>query len=149
MPIDVTAEVTIDRPREDVARYAMNPDNDTSWIGGIVESKWVTDPPVTVGTQVARFATFLGRRIEYVNEVVSHGPTSLLVMRSVKGPFPMTVTYAFEDAPNGAVARIRVEGGGSGFYTLVRPLLSREVKRRITKDLRTLKSLLESGADSA
>ena len=28
MSIDVTAETVIDRAREDVARYAMEPDND-------------------------------------------------------------------------------------------------------------------------
>ena len=40
-------------------------------------------------------ATFLDRRIEYVLEVVEYDPKTLLAMRSVKGPFPMEVTYEF------------------------------------------------------
>ncbi len=46
MSIDVKAEIVINRSREEVASYAMNSDNDPIWIGGIVESKMLTDPPL-------------------------------------------------------------------------------------------------------
>ncbi len=53
MDIDVSAEVVIDRPRQEVASYVENPENEPVWIGGIVESKPLTDPPVGVGgTQI-------------------------------------------------------------------------------------------------
>ena len=72
MSIDVTAEPVIDRAREDLARYAMEPDNDPTWIGGIVEAKRLSEGPIGEGTRVARVAKFLGKRIEYVNEVVEY-----------------------------------------------------------------------------
>ena len=147
MGIDVNAEVVINRSVDDVASYAMNADNDPVWISGIVEAKMLTDPPVTKGTQVERVATFLGKRIEYVLEVVDHDPKTLLVMHSVKGPFPMTVTYQFEGSSDGTVARIRIQGEATGFYRLAGPLLARAVKRSITKDLETLKDLLESASE--
>ena len=59
----------------------------------------------------------------------------------------MNVTYEFEEAAGGTLARIRIEGGASGFYRLAGPLMSRAVKGSITNDLKTLKELLESGAD--
>ena len=67
-------------------------------------------------------------------------------MRSVKAPFPMTVTYEFEDAAEGTRMRIRTEGDAAGFYRLAAPMLSAAVRRGVEKDLAALKRLLEDGA---
>ena len=147
MPIDVVAEITINSPREPVAAYATDPDTDPVWISGITQAKLVTEPPLGRGAQVDRVASFLGKRIEYVLEVVEWTPGSLMVMRSVKGPFPMEVSYRFEDAPGGTLARINVRGEASGFFRLAAPLLAAGVKRNITKDLKTLKRLMERTPD--
>ncbi len=147
MDIDVSAEVVINRPRKEVATYVENPENEPVWIGGIVESKLLTDPPVGVGTRVQRVATFMGRRMRYTPEVVEYHPGALLVM-STDSPFPMTISYQFEDAAGGGtVARIRIQGGGAWYYKLAGPLLGLAVRRNITKDLRRLKALLESEGD--
>jgi hypothetical protein len=59
MSTDVEAKTTIQRDREKVAAYAMDPRNDRSWIGGLTEVKALTDGPVRKGTQVERVAQFL------------------------------------------------------------------------------------------
>lgn len=146
MAIDVEAQVVINRSRDDVAVYAMNPDNDPVWISGINAAKMLTEPPLGEGAQVVRLATFLGKRIEYVLEVVDHDPQALLDMRSVKGPFPLRVTYRFEEADGGTLVRIRVRGEAGGFYKLAGPLLAMSVKRSITKDVEALKKIMESEA---
>jgi uncharacterized membrane protein len=143
---DVAVKRRIERPREEVAAYAVDWHNDTEWIGALNEVKLVQDEPL----QVARVAGFLGKRIEYVNEVVEHEPGRRLVMRSVKAPFPMTVTYEFEDgADGGSVMRIRTQGDASGFYRVAGPLLARSVKRGLERDLATLKERLEAGPRAA
>jgi uncharacterized membrane protein len=143
---DVSVERRIERPREEVAAYAVDWRNDTEWIGALNEVKLVQDEPL----QVARVAGFLGKRIQYVNEVVEHEPGRRLVMRSVKAPFPMTVTYEFEDgADGGSVMRIRTQGDASGFYRVAGPLLARSVKRGLERDLATLKERLEAGPRAA
>lgn len=86
----------------------------------------------------------MGKRIEYVLEVVDYDPNARLAMRSIKGPFPMKVDYEFEESGEGTLARIRVRGEAGGFYKLAGPMLSRGVKRNITNDLKALKKLLES-----
>ena len=149
MSIDVTVEAVIGRSPEDVARFAMNPENDRRWIGGIVEAEALTDPPTHAGTRVRRVAKFLGKRIEYVLEVVDHDPSRRLVMRAVSGPFPLTVHYEFAGADGGTRARIRNQGDASGFYRLAAPLLARLVQRRVARDLKTLKALLEAERDRA
>ena len=145
--MDVTAEVLIQRNREEVARYAINPENDPVWIGGIVEATLLGDPPLRNGSQVQRVAKFLGRRIEYVLEVTELEPEGRLRMKSVKGPFPMDVNYQFQERDGGTLARIRVQGDAGGFYKLAAPLMARMVKRNITKNLEALKALMEAQPD--
>ena len=147
MSIDVKTEVVINRSKDDVARFAMNPGNDPSWIGGIVEARTLTDPPFNKGTKVARVATFLGKRIKYVTEVIDYEPTGRLVMHSVKGPFPMTIRYQFEETGGGTLVRIQNQGEVRGFFKLAGPVVAGLLKRSVTRDLAKLKELLEAGVD--
>jgi hypothetical protein len=91
-----------------------------------------------VGAEVTRTAYFLGRRIDYVLRVAAHEPPRLLDMVSVAGPMPMHVTYTFDPHPSGTMARIRVQGGGGGFYRMAAPFMARQVRTSLGKDLRDL-----------
>jgi hypothetical protein len=143
MAVDVAATGTIDRPREQVAAYLRDPANDTSWIGGLRSARLLTPRPVTVGSQVERVAGFLGRRIEYVNEVTEL-TEDRLVMRSLRSPFPMRVTYGHREAGDGTTeVSVRVEGDAGRFYALLGPLLGLAVRRSIARDLRNLKRVME------
>ena len=141
--IDVTATTTIDAPRDEVASYVVDNRNDPAWIGGISESELLGDPPIGVGSRVRRVASFMGKRIEYVNEVTRLDPGSVLEMRSVKSPFPMHITYAFEDVAGRTQTSVRVQGDPSALYRLAGPLLSRQVKKNVQADLERLKDILE------
>jgi uncharacterized membrane protein len=143
MSIDVTIDEWIDRPRAEVFAYACDPAHDTTWIGALTEATVLTEPPFGVGSRVRRVAGFLGRRIEYVNEVVEFETGRRLAMRSVKAPFPMTVVYEFEDDGDGTRMRIRTGGDASGFYRIAGPLLARAVRKGVADDLRRLKQTLE------
>ena len=143
MAVDVTATGTIDRPRDQVAAYLRDPANDTSWIGGLRSARLLTPAPVAVGSQVERVASFLGRRVEYVNEITEL-TGDRLVMRSVRSPFPMRVTYGHRPTPDNATELwVRGEGDAGRFYALAAPLLGLAVRRSITRDLRNLKRVLE------
>jgi uncharacterized membrane protein len=140
--------VEIARPRGEVAAYMTDPANDPTWIGGVREVRVETPPPLRAGSRVARVAAFLGRRVEYVNEISELDPGRVLDMRSVKAPFPMRVTYSFEDADGGAagpatVVRNRVQGEPGGFFALFGPLLAPMVRRSVQKDLERLRDVLE------
>lgn len=143
--IDVTATTRIDAARDQVASYVVDNRNDPAWIGGISESKLLGDPPIGVGSHVRRVASVMGRRIEYVNEVTRLVPGSVLEMHSVKSPFPMRITYAFEDVAGTTQTSVRVQGDPSALYRLAGPLLSRQVKKNVQADLERLKDILEDG----
>jgi uncharacterized membrane protein len=143
--IDVTAEVRVRRPLPEVAAYMIDPANDPEWIGGVREVRMETPPPLAVGSRVARVARFLGRRVEYVNEVTELDPDRVLDMRSVRAPFPMRVTYSFgADGGGATIVRNRVRGAPGGFFALFGPLLAPMVKRSVQKDLERLRDVMEA-----
>jgi len=146
MNLHCDVHTVIKRPRAEVAGFALDVANDPVWIGGIQESKMLTEPPLAEGTQIARVASFLGKRVCYTNEIISLKPDSLLVMRTIAGPFPMTLTYRFEDEDGGTGVSIQVESDATGFYALAAPVLSKLVRRSVAHDLQTLKTLLEANA---
>jgi uncharacterized membrane protein len=143
MSIDVLAEVHVRRPRQQVAAYMSDPANDPEWIGGLREARLLGDPPLQQGARVARVASFMGRRVEYVNEITTLEPGSVLEMRSVKAPFPMHITYTFEDREGGTLVRNHVRGGG-GLLSMGSPLFAPLVKRNVQKDLERMRDALEA-----
>lgn len=143
MSIDVTVSRSIGRAPRDVFAYLADPARDPEWIGGLIE---VHPPagPLAVGTQVERVAGFMGRRIEYVLEVVALEPGRRIAMRSIRAPFPMRVTYAVApEDPSGSTVSLRVEGGPGGIARLIHPLMSRRVRGNLTGDLARLAARLE------
>lgn len=143
-PVEV--EVVIARRREDVAAHVMDPANDTTWIRALTDVRVETDGALGEGTRVRRVARFLGRSMEYVLEVVEHEPPRRLAMRSVEGPFAMTVAYELDELHEGTRMRVVTAGEGGAFYRLAGPLLDRQVRRSIEGDLEQLKQVLERGS---
>jgi uncharacterized membrane protein len=145
--IDVIAEVRIRRPRAAVFAFMSDPSNDLQWIGGLRSVRLLGDPPPRVGSRVARVASFLGRRVEYVNEITALEPPSRLEMRSVAAPFPMHITYTFDAAPDDAGAtlvRNHVRGGSGRLFSIASPLMAPLVRRNVQRDLERLRDVLES-----
>jgi len=48
----------INKPKDEVAAYATNPQNDPIAVSGIVESQLLTEPPIAEGPRVERVASF-------------------------------------------------------------------------------------------
>ena len=147
MPFDVRVEAHVARSPEDVAAYMFDPNHDPEWITGIDR----VDPPATpvgVGTETHRLARFMGRRIDYVLRIIEYVPDRLLVMESVRAPFPMGVTYGVEPDETGTRVRLRVTGGYGLLMRITQPIVSRQIRRSLEADLRHLRGRLEANAAS-
>jgi uncharacterized membrane protein len=144
MHVDVTTEIVIDAPRDEVAAYAGDPSSAPRWYTNIHSVEWQTEPPAQVGSRIAFVARFLGRRLAYTYEIVELVPGERLVMRTAEGPFPMETTYAWQS--QGATQTrmtLRNRGEPSGFAKVGAPVLAASMRRANRKDLASLKALLE------
>lgn len=143
MAVDVITATVIAKPRAEVAAYAMDPDNAPTWYANIQSVEWETEPPLRVGSKLAFVAHFLGRRMAYTYEVLELVEGERMVMSTAQGPFPMTTTYSFEDAPGGTKMTLRNHGDPSGFQKVVGGMMAMAMRKANNADLASIKSLLE------
>jgi uncharacterized protein YndB with AHSA1/START domain len=142
--VDVQTAIEIARPRAEVAEYATDPHNASTWYENIESVGWRTPPPLAVGSRVAFVARFLGRRLEYTYEIRELTPGERLVMSTDEGPFPMETTYTWADAGAGTTRMtLRNRGEPSGFSKFVAPMIAMAMRRANAKDLALLKQILE------
>ena len=144
MAVDVLTEITIERRRDEVAAFAADPSNATTWYKNIKAVEWETTPPAVVGSRLRFRAHFLGRTLEYTYEVREIEPGARFVMATAQGPFPMETMYTWEDAGPGATKMsLRNRGEPSGFAAVTAPVMARAMRRANQADLQRLKALLE------
>ena len=147
MAIDVICEVEIPRPRAEVATYAADPDNTTSWYSNIKAVEWETPRPLAVGSRVAFTASFLGRQLSYSYQIRELVAGERLVMSTAQGPFPMETTYTWHDAGDRATRMtLRNRGGPAGFAKVAAPVMARAMRRAMTADLQRLSEILQTRA---
>jgi len=149
LAVDIVCELEIPRPRAEVAAYASDPDNTTSWYANIKAVEWKTPRPLAVGSRLAFIASFLGRRLSYTYEIRELEPGERLVMSTAQGPFPMETTYTWHDAGEGATRMtLRNRGEPSGFAKVAAPVMARAMRRAMTQDLERLSAILVSAGSS-
>jgi hypothetical protein len=142
--VDVLTEIEIACPREQVAVFACDPDNATTWYVNIKSVVWQTPRPLAVGSRLAFVAQFLRRRLAYTYEVAELVAAERFVMRTADGPFPMETTYTFDDAGEGATRMtLRNRGEPAGFAKVTAPMMAAAMRRANRKDLERLKTTLE------
>jgi uncharacterized membrane protein len=142
--VDIKTEMIIDCPIEKVSSYASNPDHAPEWYVNIDSAEWLTDKPLSLETQIAFKATFLGRELSYVYKIEEYIPGEKLIMRTADGPFPMKTTYTWEKIDqNSTKMTLRNEGEPSGFSKIFIPFMSNLMKKANQKDLKKIKEILE------
>ncbi|PKV62963.1 SRPBCC family protein [Pontibacter ramchanderi] len=142
--VDVLTEITIEKPLDVVSDYAADPDKAPVWYDNIRSVEWKTPKPLTVGSQVAFVAYFLGRKLAYTYKIVSYIPGQEMVMHTAEGPFPMETTYTWQaDGVNRTHMTLRNAGRPSGFSKLFAPFMATMMRKANNKDLKKLKEILE------
>ena len=144
MTVDVLTEITIARPVDVVADYAGDPGNAPHWYANIDSVRWLTEPPVRVGSKMAFVARFLGRRLAYTYEVVEYEPGRRLVMSTAEGPFPMQTSYTWQPVDTGHTRMsLRNRGEPAGFAAVTAGVMVSAMRRANRKDLARLRAVLE------
>lgn len=144
--IEVTSRVDIDRPADEVFAYVADASNNPQWQDGMVDCRWVTEPPIGVGSVYEQEARMLGRPITSTFEVVAFEPGRSISIETIESTFPIAVTRSVEplDGDRCRVSAV-VRGDASGVFRLGEPLMKRMVQRSVRGDYRRLKEHLERG----
>ncbi len=142
--VNVLTEIIINKPIDEVATYATDPDNAPEWYKNIKSAEWKTPKPLQVGSKIAFVAQFLGKELAYTYEIVEYPPNQKLVMKTSEGPFLMETTYTWTSTNNNhTVMTLRNAGNPTGFSKLFSPLMALMMKKANQKDLKMIKGILE------
>ena len=143
--VNVSTEIIIQRPLDQVARYASNPENATQWYANIKSVEWKTSKEIRVGSKIEFIAQFLGKRLIYTYEIVEFIPDQKFVMRTAHGPFPMETTYLWRSLSGSETKMTLINRGTpSGFSKFMAPFMSFAMRSANLKDLKRIKHILES-----
>jgi hypothetical protein len=144
----VEEDIVIARPPEDVFAFVTAPENDHLWSSTAVERRVETNEPIQVGSRINAVDKFLGRRIESVFEVTEHEPHRRSAIRFVSGPIRAEGSYTLEPVDGGTRFRWTLDAppGLGGLYLgrMTDPLVTWIFRRRLQRDLRQLKVVLEA-----
>jgi uncharacterized membrane protein len=147
----VVVQVEINRPPSVVWEYLQNAERNPQWLTNMQSCRWLSGPPIRVGSRYEQVARFLGREVRTTFEVTAQQEGRLITISSLPGSsFPITITRQVD--PAGADrCRVTETAGGdsSGFYRVADGPMRLMVRRNITRAYRRLKELLEQGAPAS
>ncbi|MCO4763814.1 MAG: SRPBCC family protein [Myxococcales bacterium] len=150
MAIAVTVVVEIARDADEVFAYLANFENNPAWQGGMVSARFVTEPPLGVGSQYVQRARFMGRPIETHFEVTAFEQGRSISIASLQSTFPIQVTREVTPIDsNRCRVKADVRGEPAGVFKMAAPLMRRMVSRSVNGDYQALKKLLETASPKA
>jgi uncharacterized protein YndB with AHSA1/START domain len=142
----ITASIEIDRPPQDVFDYVTDLERQTEWQASLLHVDLETPGPTRVGTKAVDTRKVPLGRQKFPFEVTEHDPPSRSSFQVTGGPVRPhgTVTFTPLDAGKRTRVDFTMEFVGHGLGRLLLPLVNRDARRLVPKDLEALKQRMES-----
>ncbi|WP_175582641.1 SRPBCC family protein [Nocardioides guangzhouensis] len=143
----VEESIDIDRSPEDVFAFLTATETIPAFESQISHIEQVTAGDVGIGTQWRGATNVLGRKFDWVTEVVEYDPPARSHTKSVEGKLPFEIYYTLEPTASGTrfTYRIDAESGLGGIFgKLGDPIVTRAQARTVRTNLANLKEMLEA-----
>ena len=132
--MELTASVVISRPSGKVFTYLAEPSNNPLWQKGMKRCTWTTAPPIAVGSRYRQEASFLGRPVVSVFEVVAFTDQTSITFETIESTFPIKVSRWVEDRGDGTCRVSAAIEGGPRVPRFLAGLVRRTAQRAVTRD---------------
>lgn len=140
--------IVIDRPRDEVYDYMIDPANVPVYNANIIEYEQVSPGDRGKGTRDRGTVKVAGRKLDFVQEITEQEPGERIVFRSLEAPMNMTWTleYRLEDEGEGRTRMMfHQEASLGGFFGKLGDALVVKMYSRDTRaNLENLKAILEA-----
>ena len=141
--IKVEHSVIISRTVEEVFSFLSNFEHYPRWQSGILETQQMPQGTTFVGTTVKQVRWFLGRRLDYLGEVIEYQENKKIWVKSVSGPYPFEGGYALESVDGGTKVTFFLRVQPRGVLMFTQSLVARELKKQMEMDSSRLQDLLK------
>ena len=142
--ISIYLNALILRPVWEVFDFIANPENNSQWQYGSLESVQLSAGDMQVGTVFSSLGHFMGRRIQSDCEVTEFETNKSYGFETISGPIQLQTSYNFEALDRGTNVIISSLINPGGFFKLIDPVVARAVKKQFKENLTTLKELVET-----
>jgi uncharacterized protein YndB with AHSA1/START domain len=142
----ITASIEIARTPQDVFDYAADLERQVEWQESLVSVKRETEGPTRVGTKAVDTRKVPGGTREFPFEMTEFDPPSRMSFQVTAGPVRPsgTMTFAPLDAGSRTKVEFTMEFKGHGLGVLLLPIVNRDARKLVPKDLEALKAQLEA-----
>jgi len=138
------ASVLINRPLADVYAFFSDPENNASWISGVLKCEGDPRGVVKERGRLAVEMQFIGRHFRTTAIFTEVLHNKKLAYQGERGPFPYRGTLEFVETPQGTLVAVNFEAVPGEVLHLTLPLLRLAVQTKISSDLTRVKEILES-----
>ena len=147
--MQLTMSEIIERPIEDVFRYVTDLDRIPEWIGVAVSRENLTDGPIGRGTRIRAVDKFMGRRMEFGEEIVAFEPPERWALR-FSGGREGELRGRLSEVGGATSLTVDLDVKPSGFaQRVLSPLFRIPMRRALEGDLARLKARMEGGGGRA
>jgi uncharacterized protein YndB with AHSA1/START domain len=140
----ISAEIDIERPRQDVWFVIADPSTHTAWRPALVDFRQVSDGPLEVGSQIREVLRFRGRELELDDVVTALEPPRQLSLRGGWKAAAFESDLLLEESPAGTYVTFDWTMHPKTFVARIgMPLLRRAMRRATEEELVELKRYVE------
>ena len=144
--IKVTANVEVGRPVEQVFAFLSDIGNAPRWQRGVVSSKKISDGPMAVGTKFTESMHVMGMKFDADCEVTAFEPPRRITMIADGKIVHYQGTFNLEPSSLGTRLSVDALVALKGFWRLLSPLISGEIRKESQAELEDIKRVIESSA---